>query len=285
MRPSGRVHRYEVIEDRENGSYWQVTIKALVGPDAQGACQDQQRFVVNAYPPKVTVHPSAPAWATQLGGEMANMALDSIDAHPNFDLAQMLAPSDKRQMTSHRRGFDYTSLTLGTRVSAKTDHSLSLDINLESRPNDTGGSDLWAVLDIALYSAARPAARKTVSVKFPYKHIVGLDRLTGAKRKRAYDFLYQTTQRSLRQVLDSFACHAPRATLHRAKDGYQVDLGARHGLTKGALGFVSDFSKSLQPFEVVTLNQNSAIVRPIGGVASTASYDGAEVSFLHARLP
>lgn len=285
MRPNGRVHRYEVIEDRQNGSYWQITIKALVGPDQGGACQDQQRFVVNAYRPQVRVDPSAPAWAGQLGGEIANMVLDTVETHPNFDLVQMLADTDKKQMSAERRGFDYTALTRGTRVSAKTDHSLSIDIHLTSRGNGLGGSDLWAVIDIALYSPARPAARQSVAAKFPYKYVAGFDRITGAKRNAAHDYLRRATYTSVQQALSGFACQAPTATLRRAGGDYHVDLGVRHGLTAGALGFISDFSKSLQPFEIVSLNQNSAVVRPIGAVANAARYDGAQVTFLKARLP
>lgn len=285
MRPSGRIHKYQVIEDRQNGSYWQITLKALVGPDDQGSCQDQQRFVVNAYPPKVRVHPNAPAWAVPLGHEMANMALDSLEAHPNFDLAQMLTDSDKKNMSAKRMSFDYAALTRGTRSVSKTDHNLSMDIALESRPNGQGGFDLWATLDIGLYSPTRPAVHKTVTTKFAYKHFSAIDRVTGAKRSKAHDALYRTTQASVQEALKAFSCQAPVATLHKADGGYHVDLGSRHGLTQGALGFILNFNKTLQPFEVVRLNSESAIVKPIGGITSANGYDGAEVIFLKARMP
>ena len=47
----GMVHRYEIAHENRAGQYWQVSIRALVGPMQNGPCAERRYITVNAYRP------------------------------------------------------------------------------------------------------------------------------------------------------------------------------------------------------------------------------------------
>ena len=286
MRPTGRVHEYHVIEDRRNGKYWQMTLRALVGPDGDGLCAQDQSFVVNAKMPVVQVAPNVPAWADPLGNDIANLVVAEIDKHENFRLGQILTTNDLRPMSQHRRGFDYTALTQGVRATDNSDHLLQTQIKISYLSDSAqGGKYIQAEIGLWLDATDRPMQRAKIARSVQIEQSALLKPVTGSYRRSSYNSIKQALANDLMTELSRMSCQPPVAVA-RYRDGVlRVNLGRNHGLDQDYLGFISGFSNSLYPFVIKSLSDTGSEISVLGPAQDLAAFDGQSVSFLRARLP
>lgn len=286
MRPTGRVHEYHVIEDRQNGKYWQMTLRALVGPDGGGLCAQDQSFVVNVQMPVVKVAPNVPAWADPLGNDVANLVISEIEKHNNFRLGQILTSTDLRPMSQHRRGFDYTALTQGVRATDMSDHLLQSQITINYVPDTVqGGKFIQAEIGLWLNATDRPMQRAKISRSVRIEPNALLKPVTGSYRLSSYGAIKQDLASDLAAELSRMACQAPVAVARFDNGVLRVNLGRNHGLDQDYLGFMAGFSNSLYPFVIKSLSDTSTEISVLGPAQNLAAFDGQSVSFLRARLP
>lgn len=285
MRPMGMVHRYEIARENRAGQYWQVSIRALVGPMQNGPCAERRHITVNAYRPAIRVSPTAPAWADGFARDLGSDLISNIAAHPDFSLEQMMAKTDARKISAQRLSYDYASLTGGVRVTSPADHTLNVSVQFDVRPKQGGQSDLHANVELVVKTKDFPADTRTIHSAFVIKEPGLLERWTGSKRARAIDHLAQDINTQLNAALTDIACRPPVAKIQFEGGELYVNLGARHGVEAYSLGFVSGFARDLQAFEVTRVSDKRAVLRPIGALQDMTRYRDCTLHFLKTRLP
>lgn len=285
MRPMGMVHRYEVSRENRAGQYWQVSIRALVGPMQNGPCADRRHITVNAYLPAIKVSPTAPSWADAFARELGSGLISHIGQHRDFSLEQIMANSDARQISAKRLSFDYASLTGGVRATSAADHSLNVGIEFSVRPKQGGQSVMHADVALTLKTTDFPADTRHIHSAFVIKEPGLLERWAGSKRARAIDHFANDIAAKLNAILTDMACQPPVAKVQFDGGDLYVNLGARHGIEAYSLGFVSGFARDLQAFEVQSVSDKRAVLRPVGALQDLTRYRGRNVHFLKTRLP
>lgn len=284
MRPTGTIIRYEVIAEGQTGKYWQVKLKALVGPTIESYCDENRSLTVAMFPPSLYVSPYAPAWSQQLLANMVNQVAAQVDNHPRIMVDARSNRAEQELVAPQRAGFDYNALTRGTIQMSAADHGVQIAGKAEMLKDTSGSNFLEISFILSRTQNGRVVETNTVSSRVLLKRAMMSERLNGSKRKQAEAKVSADISRAAAQVLDAWTCRPPVARLAVNGSDIQVPLGSRHGLSQTSLAFLAEGSSSLDVFEIVSLGRKSSKLRAISPSTNLSSFNNKEVRFLRTKF-
>ena len=283
VRPVGRVLAHRILSEDFDGQIWRGRIAAQVGQPQAGSCSDRRRLVVTAYPPQVAVSPHAPAWADQLGRQVAANLLQS--ASRNAVVAELTLADRLPRHDPSRDATDYISLTRGTARVVPGGHGLHLDLDL--RPE---GRHLVLTLRIRLDGSAQERMEESheARVRMAGPSVFGRAApLLEADKQSLSLTLSRGVQPAFEAFLMRAACRPPLAVLTLAQGKLVVPLGRANGLGRSSLAFTADSDASTEMLEVVALSERSPTLAPLDPARAATAFNGRPVRFLDVaeRLP
>lgn len=281
VRPVGRVLAHRIVAESLDAGLWRVRIHAQVGAPASGACPDRRRLFVTAYPPRVAVPPQAPAWAEAVAATLALHLVETAARHPGVaDLAraERLPSGDPA-----RDRADYRVLTRGTVRTPAGGHGLHLE--LEIAPVD---GQLALTLHLRLDGPAgeRIAETHRAAVRLPGPSLLGrAAALAQPDREALARALTAGALPALDALFARAACQPVQARLALAGGRLRVAAGRAHGLSRTSLAFTAETDRTLEMFELVSLEDRSATLAPLDPTRPLAAFDGRAVRFLDTAAP
>lgn len=283
VRPVGRVLAHRILSEDFDGQMWRVRIAAQVGQPQAGSCPDRRRLVVTAYPPQVAVSPNAPAWADQLGRQIANNLLQA--ASRDAAVAELTLADRVPHRDPSRDSTDYVSLTRGNARIKAGGHGLYLDLAL--RPE---GRHLVLTLRMRLDGPAQERLDETheARVRAPGPSVFGRAApLVEADKQSLSLTLARGVQPAFEAFLMRAACRPPQAVLSLAQGKLVVPLGRANGLGRASLAFTADSDASTEMLEIIQLSERSATLAPLDPNRAATAFNGRPVRFMDMaeRLP
>ena len=284
MRPTRTIIRYEMVSEGQSGNYWQVKLKALVGPTQVTGCDESRRLTVALFPASVTVSPYAPAWSQQIASTLTKGVADQLNGHARISVDVVSHLNEADLVSPQRAAFDYDSLTQGRIVVSAADQGVKVSTKADMMRGQNGTRILQMSVTLARSQNGSYISQDTVSSQMVLKQGFMSERLNGSKRKQAETHFIRDLSRQIDQILTGWTCRPPVARLAVSGSEINVPLGSRHGLSKTSLAFLADPSASLDVFEIVSLGRKSAKLRAISPSAGLSSFHNKQVRFLRTEF-
>jgi hypothetical protein len=276
VRPVGRVLRYEMLGQSQDGQHWQVRIRALVGQPLPGQCADRRRLVLTLYPPDLRVSPNAPAWAEGLAHQIAVEMVHLTGQQPS--VAELTLAHGLPQGDPARDATSWRALTQGSGRVPAGGHGLQMQLHIA--PQDRG---LSLTLRLQLDGPAMEQQVRThqAAIRVPGPSPLGRAApLIQPDRDRLARDLGRGAVPALQALLEQAGCQPVRAVIAQDGSGLVVPAGRVHGLTRAALAFTIDRDASVEMLEITSLSERSARIMPLDPTRPAASFVGRPVRFM-----
>lgn len=280
VRPVGRVKEHHLLSAERNGDTWTVTIQARVGLGPDGNCSSRRRMAISAYAPQVEVSPHAPAWAVPLAQEVANDLVRQVQRHPMVETVRV---TDRAlpDMSEARERVDYTVLTRGSVRLGAGEHGFVPVIRL-----DVGGTgrraELRLQMELVLIGGNGEVTRARVErvVKLPGNSVLGrVAVLVEPDRRQMAAKLTAGLDRAMTELLDVETCKPVLTRLAVAGGSITAPVGRRQGLTLGSIAFTADGDASTEMLEVVGLDAEGVVLKPLDPNRPAKAFAGRPVRF------
>ena len=258
VRPLGRVLRFEVLAQQQSGQYWQVRIRARVGPPMVGHCHDRRALVLTVYPPEVRVAPEAPAWAETLAHQIVAELIRQTQQRP--EVAELVLAGGLPGADPARDQSSWRSLTQGSNRVAPGGHGLQMRLSIAPQ-----NRQLMLALQLRLEGPAQEQMLR--------EHLAEI-RLPGPS------LLGRTAPPALQALMRDAGCQPVRAVIRQEGGVLAVSAGRVHGLTRAALAFTTDRDHSVEMLEITALSDRQVRLSPLDPTRSPASFAGRSVRFL-----
>lgn len=284
MLAKGRVMRHKVLSSSFDGSLWQVRVQALVGPVPAGVCGSKRSLVISAHAPTYRMSPEVPAFVVPMAEQMYKDMLYTIERNPATRLDRVMATTGRESGTVRTSGMDYNSLTRGTLPgSAKGDHVLRVTFNGDVQFLK-GMQTVVMDVDIDMRESNGNIRTHRIQRLAPVPKNTTLHGLTLRTRTTTEALLLRGVKDEFNDVLSALGCEPPAARVEFAGGTLSVPVGARHGITRGALAVLEDPNDSFGLLEIVRLENSRAILRPLDPTRPAQSFSGRLVYFMEAGL-
>lgn len=258
VRPVGRVLEHRVLDERFDGTFWQVRIAARVGPAAEGACAARPlRVAMTA--PEIRVSTRAPAWTEALAQDIARRLRDGLAQQPGV---QMLD---------------------GSAAPRPGDHRLTARIEIATAARGRVGKSLTLALDLALTDGQGRGLRDRVQGAVALPGVSPLGRagvLLAPGRDRMAPDLTRDMDPALARIVRQVHCAPVSIVLSVAGGRIIAPVGRQNGLSRGAIAFTTDRDTTTEMLEIVELGPDRAVLRPLDPQRPATAFGGRPVQFL-----
>jgi hypothetical protein len=284
MLAKGRVMRHKILSSNFDGNLWQVRVQALVGPVPAGYCGSKRSLVISAHAPTYRMSPHVPAFTLPMAQEVYKDMLYTIERNPATRLERVMASTGRESSTVRASGMDYSSLTRGTAPSSVPgDHVLRVTFNGDVALQN-GMQTVVLNIDIDMRESNGNIRTHRIQRAAPVPKNTTLHGLTLRTRTTTEALLLRGVGDEFNQVLSALGCEPPAARVDYASNTLSVPVGARHGITRGALAVLEDPNDSFGLLEITKLENNRAVLHPLDPTRSASSFAGRLVYFMEAGL-
>lgn len=284
MLAKGRVMRHKILSSNFDGKLWQVRVQALVGPVPAGYCGSKRSLVISAHAPTYRMSPYVPAFTLPMAQNVYKEMLYTIERNPATRLERVMASTGRESSTVRASGMDYNSLTRGTAPSSVPgDHVLRVTFNGDVVLKNAMQTVVLNI-DIDMRESNGNIRTHHIQRAAPVPKNTTLHGLTLRTRTTTEALLLRGVGEEFNSVLSALGCEPPAARVDFAGNTLSVPVGARHGITRGALAVLEDPNDSFGLLEITKLENNRAILRPLDPTRSAASFAGRLVYFMEAGL-
>lgn len=276
VRPLGRVLRFEVLAQQQSGQYWQVRIRARVGPPMVGHCHDRRALVLTVYPPEVRVAPEAPAWAETLAHQIVAELIRQTQQRP--EVAELVLAGGLPGADPARDQSSWRSLTQGSNRVAPGGHGLQMRLSIAPQ-----NRQLMLALQLRLEGPAQEQMLREhlAEIRLPGPSLLGRTAPPALHdRARLAHDLGRGAVPALQALMRDAGCQPVRAVIRQEGGVLAVSAGRVHGLTRAALAFTTDRDHSVEMLEITALSDRQVRLSPLDPTRSPASFAGRSVRFL-----
>lgn len=286
VRPTGQVMRHQIIETDLNGNMWTVRIRALVGPGGLTQCDAPQRMNIITYAPDVRVSPYAPAWTEVIAQDTVQTLYGVLDRHPHVANLRITERPIPNNMSDERAARDYVTLTSGDVRLGYGDYGFVPRIVVDT-VQDGRTTSARLILDLSLFTTEGVANRQEVirEVRLPGPSLLGnAASLTNRTRNQMMADLRSGLDQAFDRLLSVQSCTPLAATVAQNGNTLSVQVGHRHGLTRGAIAYTADSNATVDMLEVVSISNRSATLRPLDPTQPISAFDNRAVRFIVGQL-
>jgi len=287
LRPASRILDYSILSEEEVNGFYRVRVRAVVGDPpvpVADSCARRAELDIVSYPPRQDIDLMTPAWVATLGPDLRDSIDAAIQSRPGVNLVRSNDSGGQSGRSAQvGQDMDYAALTRGTtaqsaplaRLAYHADVQLrmqgqrTLVLVLESRLIDTGSNTERA------RSRFEHATRLNAGLP-----IAALNVLAAPDRSDIVQDLLTGVEAHIEALIDTYACRSLDGTLALSDDRLTLPFGSKDGLTRHHLAFSEGQDTPYILFEIETLNDHSAVLRPIDRNRPTQSLAGVRVRFM-----
>ncbi|MDA0962329.1 MAG: hypothetical protein O2898_05365 [Proteobacteria bacterium] len=292
LRPASRILDYSILSETESNGFYRVRLRAVVGDPpvpVTDSCARRAQLDIVSFPLRQAIDPMTPAWVETLGAELQNRIDAAIQSRPGVSLSRShdtgALPGRSAQVG---RDMDYTELMQATPTPApatqappagRLAHHAATQLRMQ------GQRTLVMVLDSRLIDTGSNLERARSRFETTTRLNAGLpiralNVLTAPDRSAIVQDLMAGIDGHIAAMIDTYACRSLDGTLALSGDRLSLPFGAKDGLTRHHLAFSEGQDTPYILFEIDTLNDHSAILRPIDRNRTARSLAGTRVRFM-----
>jgi hypothetical protein len=287
LRPASRILDYSVLSEGEVDGFYRVHVRAIVGDPpvpVTDHCARRAQLDIVSYPLRVAIDPMTPAWVETLGPELRDRIDTAISLRPGVSLARSNdtggSPGRSAQV-----GFDmdYTALIGGTTSRGEVAGRLAYRGAVQFRMQ--GRNRLNLVLDSRLIDTATQRDRaqsrleRTIRLKAGLP-IRALDVVASRDRSTIVQELLAEIDAHIATMVDTYACRQLDGTLQLSGGRLTLPFGSKDGLTRHHLAFSEGQDTPYIIFQIESLGDHSAVLRPIDQNRAASTLAGTQVRFM-----
>ena len=288
LRPGSQILDYSILSEKEANGFYIVSVRAVVGdppvaiPDL---CLRRAELDIVAMPLRLNISPMTPAWVAGIGPTLQDLITAAIAERPGVRLTQAKGAGPViGRSTQVGRDIDYAALMSAPRNENSTPmgrFTLHAGASLQMQ----GQRSLVLVLQTWLVETATQAERATTRTEHvahlsPGLPIRALEVLAAPNHAEIIETLMVGVTEQIAAMIDGYACRPLDGVLKLSGDRLTLPFGTKDGLTRHHLAFSEGQDNPYTLFEIVTLDNYSAVVRPIDQNRSVLGLDGMRVRFM-----
>lgn len=287
LRPASRILDYSVLSEKEINGFYRVRVRAVVGDPPvplTDSCARRAQLDIVSYPPRQDIDLMTPAWVATLGPELRDRIDAAIRSRPGVNLVQS---NDSGGLSGRSaqigQDMDYAALTQGTTgqgaplgrlayhatVQLRMQGQRTLVLVLESRLIDTGSNSERA------QSRFEHSTRLNAGLPIPALNI-----LAARDRSEIAQALLAGVDAHIEALIDAYACRSLDGILALSGDQLTLPFGSKDGLSRHHLAYSEGQDTPYVLFEIETLTEHSAVLRPIDRNRPSRSLAGMRVRFM-----
>ena len=279
VRPTGRVMQHDIIGQSLANGMWTVRIRALVGNGGLTSCQSPNTLHVTTFAPRIQVSPYAPAWSEPLAHDVLQSLYATLDRHPHVGELR-ITDRQPQTMSADRQSRDYLTLTRGAVNVGAGDYGFVPEIYVDTAAAGRGTEAQMTLVLTLLDSDNNPVKQEQITrvTKLPGNSILGTAGvLTQNTRNQMIAELTNGVAAAFDDMLSVQSCTPLAATV---SGDMTVQVGRRHGLSRGAIAFTADRDNSVEMLEIVSVSDRTATLRPMDPTVPASAFVGRPVRFI-----
>lgn len=289
LRPASRILDYSILSEAVEDGFYRVRVRAIVGDPpvpVTDHCARRAQLDIVSHPLRLRVDPMTPAWVDSLGPQLHDSIDAAIASRPGVSLVRGAGAGGGMPGRSAQvgRDMDYMALTRGAAATTPTPEGRlayhadvqlqmqgrnKLELVLLSRLVDTGSNTPRA--------ESRFAQTIRLDAGIPF---AGLNRLASPDRTVLVEKLLGGIDAHIEAMIDAYACRPLEGVLLLSEGRLTLPFGAKDGLTRHHLAFSKGNDRPYIIFVIDSLQDHSAVLRPIDQNRSAGSLAGMRVRFM-----
>ena len=287
LRPASRILDYSVLSEGVENGFYRVRVRAVVGDPpvpVTDQCARRAQLDIISHPLRLRVDPMTPAWVDSLGPQLHDSLDAAIAARPGVSLVRSDAgggvPGRSAQIGLD---MDYTALTRGATRPAASEGRLAYHAAVQL--NMQGRNRLFLILESRLADAGSSSTRAQSRFEQAIRLDAGLpipalNRLVSPDRSAIVEQLLTGIDGHVQAMIDAYACRPLEGVLLLSGGRLTLPFGAKDGLTRHHLAFSEGQDTPYILFEIVSLEDHAAVLRPIDQNRAASSLAGMRVRFM-----
>ena len=288
LRPASRILDYTILSETEVGGFYRVQLRAVVGDPPVAivdSCARRSELDIITYPLRLRIDPTTPAWVETLGPELRDSIDAAIRSRPSVSLTRS---NDTGTMPGRSAqvglDMDYAALTTGATASQRAPAG-SLAYHADFALRMQGQNALTLVLSSRLIDTAMHTERARSNYEQTVRLSAGLplralNVLASRDRSAIVQKLLDGIDAHIAGMIDTYACRPLEGVLALSGDRLTLPFGAKDGLTRHHLAFSEGQATPYILFEIESLADHSAVLRPIDRNRTARALAGTRVSFM-----
>lgn len=289
LRPASRILDYSILSEGVENGFYRVHLRAIVGDPPVAVtdhCARRAELDIISYPLQLRIDPMTPAWVDSLGPQLHDSIDAAIAARPGVTLVRAGAagamPGRSAQVGLD---MDYTALTLGTARPSMPSPGAGLAHHADLQLQMQGRNRLSLVIESRLAETGSNTPRAQSRFERTIRLDAGLpipalNRLAAPDRNAIVQELLSGIDEHITAMIDTHACRPLEGVLQLAGDKLTLPFGAKDGLTRHHLAFSEGQDTPYVIFEIETLQDHVAVLRPIDRNRAARSLAGTQVRFM-----
>ncbi|WP_416914068.1 flagellar assembly protein T N-terminal domain-containing protein [Seohaeicola sp.] len=287
LRPASRILDYSVLSEGVENGFYRVRIRAIVGDPpvpVTDYCARRAQLDIASHPLRLGIDPMTPAWVDSLGPQLHDSIDAAIASRPGVSLVRSgVGGGMPGRSAQVGLDMDYAALTRGAARTPAPEGRLAYHADVQIQMQ--GRNKLLLVLESRLVDAAS----NTMRAQSRFEHvtrldaglpIAALDRLASPDRSAIVQKLLTGIDDHIETMIDAYACRPLEGVLQLSGGRLTLPFGSKDGLTRHHLAFSEGQDTPYIIFEIDTLQDHAAVLRPIDQNRTARSLAGMRVRFM-----
>jgi hypothetical protein len=265
-----------------------VRVRAVVGDPpvpVADSCARRAQLDIISYPLRLDMDPMAPAWVETLGPELRDRIDAAILSLPGVTLSRSNDTGDLPGLSAQvGADMDYDALTRGT-TTPQSAPAGRLSYHAAVQLRMQGQRRLVLVLDSRLIDTGTNTERARSRFESASRLDAGLpiralNVLASPDRSDIVEDILTDIDAHISAMIDTYACRPLDGTLQLSGGRLTLPFGSKDGLTRHHLAFSEGQDTPYILFEIESLSDHSAVLRPIDQNRPAGSLAGTRVRFM-----
>ena len=298
VRPASGIVDYSILNEVISDQHYEITIRALVGNgEIISGCQSRPSIKITVFSPKLTTHPSAPAWSQSLPIKSFKRIFHDLSLKNNVQLINAVETGrldNNKKLKSNN--FDYNALTSKVVHFDEAEFSLDTEIYLDivQHPHSTSISNpsledyLRLNVKISITDAITgfkvfDLEKKGISFIGPRKTIFrSLNIFSTPKKDNIETSLLTIFNGMADEIHSKLACESLKSIALPSDDkkSIQINLGSNQGIGIGKLALAESSNTPFTVFEVINVTSQNSKLIPLDKSRDVISYYGKTITFM-----
>ena len=287
IRPSSTIKDFVIIEESQDETHYNVTIKAyLVNVNSMLNCANRDFVNLSYLAPHYSVSSKLPAWTDQLPIKISSEIFINLK-----DFSRIAFNPSK--VVKKSISLDYNNLVEGKRNALNEgEFALHPIIKLSYAKGrlTTVSKELMVDITLNIYEGPDYSVLDSLNYKFSlwignktgYPHI---DVFLRVSEDKLIEFVNKSISKIQYRILDNLKCQPLRAEIELVNNELTIPIGLNQGLKKGTVGFISDSEDiTMSEWIVLTVSdsrRNTAIVEPLNPLNKKEEIKGKIIKFMN----
>ena len=297
IRPSSTIKDFVIIEENQDNTHYNVSIKAyLVNINSNNILNCTNRDFVNLsyLAPHYSISSKLPAWTDKLPIKISKEIFNNLN---NINFINLKDSSriafNPNKVVKKSISLDYNNLVEGRRNALNQgEFALHPIIKLNHAKGRLTRVSKELMVDITLNIYEGPNYRVLDSLNYKFSLWIGnktgyphLDAFLRVSEDKLIEFVDKSISKIQYRILDNLKCQPLRAEIELVNNELIIPIGLNQGLKKGTVGFISDSEDiTMSEWIVLTVSDsrgNTATVEPLNPLNKKEEIKGKIIKFMN----